>query len=121
MSESLAELLASNELLAVQRFVEQLNRRFPNRIRQTTLFGSKARGDSRTWSDIDILVIVDDEDWRFQHAISDVASDISLAFDVLIGPRVTSEERCERMERDGSGLYRNIAAEGIPLAPVAVR
>ena len=120
MNDSLPELLAPNELWAVQAFVEQLSERYPSHIRQITLFGSKARGDSRKWSDIDILVIVDNEDWRFQHAISDVASDVSLEFDVLIGPRVIGEERWERMRRDGFGLYRNIAAEGIPLTPLSV-
>jgi predicted nucleotidyltransferase len=120
MSLPLSELLAPNELLAVQRFVERLRERYPARIRQTTLFGSKARGDSREWSDIDILVIVDDEDWRFQHAISDVASDLSLEHDVLIGPRVIGEERWARMEQDESSLYRNIAAEGVPLSPATV-
>ena len=116
MSEVLSKLLAPNERQAVEQFVGQLHERYPDRIRQTTLFGSKARGDSRAWSDIDILVIVDDEDWRFQHAISDVASDLSLEYDVLIGPRVIGEERWARMEQDESSLYRNIAAEGIPLS-----
>jgi len=64
--------------------------------------------------------IVDSEEWRFKHAISDVASEVSLEFDVLIGPRVISEERWARMGEDGFGLYRNITAEGIPLTPVTV-
>jgi predicted nucleotidyltransferase len=120
MSGSLSELLAPNELQAVQQFVVQLFERYPLRVRRTILFGSKARGDSDIWSDIDILVIVDDEHWRFKHAISALGADVSLEFDVLIGPRVISEQRWESMGRDGFGLYRNIAAEGIPLSPVAV-
>ena len=112
MSEPLSQLLAPNELQAVQQFVSQLFERYPDRIRQTTLFGSKARGDSRAWSDIDVLVIVDEQDWRFQHAISNVGSDVSLEYDVLIGPRVIGEDRWERMEQQESALYRNIAAEG---------
>jgi predicted nucleotidyltransferase len=118
MSELLSELLATNELQATQEFVERLFGRYPDRICQTVLFGSKARGDSRDWSDIDILIIVDSEEWQFKHTISNLAADISLEFDVLIGPRVISEERWARMGRDGFGLYRNIAAEGIPLVPV---
>lgn len=82
------------------------------------LFGSKARGDSEPWSDIDILIIVDDEDWRFQHAISTLAARVSLEYDVLIGPRVIGQERWERMKRYGFGLYQNVIAEGIPLSPV---
>jgi predicted nucleotidyltransferase len=120
MSESLSELLAPNELQAVERFVGQLFESYPDRVRRTILFGSKARGDSSIWSDIDILVIVDDEEWQFKHAISSLGADISLEFDVLIGPRVISEERWERMGREDFGLYRNIAAEGIPLTPVSV-
>ena len=120
MSESLSELLAPNELQAVQQFAGQLFERYPDRVRWTILFGSKARGDGNIWSDIDILVIVDDKDWRFAHAISALGADISLEYDVLIGPRVISEARWERMGQDDFGLYRNIAAEGIPLSPVAV-
>ena len=120
MSESLSQLLAPHELQAVHRFLERLYERYPDRIYQTTLFGSKARGDSHADSDIDILVIVDREDWRFLHEISALAADVSLECNVLLGPRVIGRERWERMGQDRFGLYRNIAAEGIPLTPVAV-
>ena len=120
MSEMLSELLAPNEVQAVHQFVEQLREQYPERIREAVLFGSKARGDSRAWSDIDVLIIVDSEEWQFKHAISDVGSRVSLEFDVVIGPRVIGEERWARMARNDSGLYRNIAAEGIPLSLLAV-
>ena len=83
---------------------------------QTILFGSKARGDSRSWSGIDILTVVDRDDWRLSHAISNLAADVSLEYDVLIGPRVIGQERWERMKERRFSLYQNIAAEGIPLA-----
>jgi predicted nucleotidyltransferase len=84
-------------------------------VQQTILFGSKARGDSRPWSDIDILIVVDREDWRLSHAISDLAADVSLEFNVLIGPRVVGRERWERMKQRSFGLYANVTTEGIPL------
>ena len=120
MSEPLSRLLAPHELQAIHHFLARLYQRYPDRIYQTTLFGSKARGDSHLDSDIDILVVVDSEDWRFLHAISALAADVSLECDVLIGPRVIGLERWERMGQDDFGLYRNIAAEGIPLTPVVV-
>lgn len=118
MSESLSPPLSPNERQAVTSFVDQLRQRYPKRVLQSVLFGSKARGDSEPWSDIDILIIVDDEDWRFQHAISTLAARVSLEYDVLIGPRVIGQERWERMKRYGFGLYQNVIAEGIPLSPV---
>ena len=74
MSKSLSLLLTPNEERAVNSFVERLFDRYPDRIRQVVLFGSKARGDSGVWSDIDILIVVDTDDWRFQHAISTLAA-----------------------------------------------
>ena len=110
--------LQPHEQEAVSEFLNLLKRHHPERVVQTVLFGSKARGDSRRWSDIDILIIVDQDDWRLSHAISDLAADVSLEYDVLIGPRVIAQQRWERMKEHRFGLYRNVVAEGIPLTPV---
>jgi predicted nucleotidyltransferase len=85
------------------------------RVRQMILFGSKARGDSHVGSDIDILLIVDDEDWRFRHAISNIAADVSLVHDVLIEPRVVGQARWDEMRRHRFALYENVQAEGVGL------
>ena len=107
--------LQANEHLAVTRFLELLRRHHSERVQQMILFGSKARGDSGSWSDMDILIVVDRDDWRLSHAISDLAADVSLEYDVLIGPRVIGKERWERMKQRRFGLYQNVVAEGIPL------
>ena len=117
MSKSLSTLLSPGEREAVIRFVELLRQHYLERTLQTVLFGSKARGDSRPWSDIDILIVVDQDDWRLSHAISTLAARVSLEYDVLIGPRVIGQERWERMKQRRFGLYQNIAAEGISLTP----
>ena len=112
----LAERLAPHEQEAVKSFLIRLRMTFPDRVLQAILFGSKARGDSHPDSDIDILLIVDSDEWRFQHAISDVASDVSLEYGVLIGPRVIGQSHWEEMARERFSLYENVAREGIPLA-----
>jgi len=109
--------LTEKERQAVQVFVQRLHERFRGEILQVALFGSKARGDSGPWSDIDILTVVREESWSLRGEVSTLAADVSLEYDVLIGPRVIGLERWERMKRDGFSLYRNIAIEGIPLAP----
>jgi predicted nucleotidyltransferase len=111
---ALAQLSAS-EAEAVRVFVRSLNARFPEMITRVILFGSKARGDSRLDSDIDVLVIVRREDWRLSNAISTLAARISLEKGVLLGPIVIGQERWERMERERFSLYRNIIKEGLVL------
>ncbi len=112
MSKSLDELLTRQERQAVNALIEALQQQYPDRIRDLFLFGSKARGDSHPDSDIDILILVDDDDWRFSHAISRIAARISLNYDVLLGPRVIQQARWRR-----SLLYSTVSSEGIHLAP----
>jgi predicted nucleotidyltransferase len=46
------------------------------------LFGSKARGDDKPDSDIDMLVIVASDDWHIRDKVYDVATDMLLQADV---------------------------------------
>jgi predicted nucleotidyltransferase len=113
--------LTTQEHHAIESFISRLRERFPERILQTILFGSKARGDSQPWSDIDILIIVSEEDWPLRQEISTLAARVSLEHDVLIGPRVIGQERWERMKQRRFGLYQNIVAEGILLTSAPTR
>ncbi len=110
MNKALDDLLTREERQALDAFVKALHEQYPNQVRDVILFGSKARGDSHPDSDIDILILVDEDDWRFSHAISRLAARISLNYDVLLGPRVIPQARWQR-----SLLYPTVSFEGIPL------
>jgi predicted nucleotidyltransferase len=107
--------LTTRERAAVQTLLQRLQRDYGQTVQQTILFGSKARGDSEPDSDIDILIIVDEENWPLRDAISVTAARISLEYGVLIGPRVVGRERWHRMGRERFSLYENVAQEGILL------
>jgi predicted nucleotidyltransferase len=113
MNVELSERLNSNEQKAIQTFLTRLRTHYPDRVFQAILFGSKARGDGQPDSDIDILLVVDSDKWRFQHAISDVASDVSLEYSVLIGPRVIGQANWKEMAQERFSLYENVAREAI--------
>ena len=120
MNERPITHLTENEREAIQIFSQRLFERFPGEVLEVTLFGSKARGDSERWSDIDILITVNEESWSLRGDISMLAADVSLEYDVLIGPRVLGKERWERMKEHHFGLYENIRAGGILLAAAPV-
>jgi predicted nucleotidyltransferase len=103
--------LNDNEKTALQVFTNRLQSNYAQQVQQISLFGSKARGDSSPDSDIDILVIVRQGDRTLRHEIIDIASEISLEFDVLISPRVISEKRWQT--KQGFSLYRNITRDAL--------
>lgn len=50
--------LSPQELLTLKELAEQLRRLFGDRLAELSLFGSRARGEGRDDSDLDVLVKV---------------------------------------------------------------
>jgi len=61
MAEEVITRRHEKERSAIETFLERVRERYPERIHQAILFGSKARGDSHADSDIDVLLVVDEE------------------------------------------------------------
>ena len=71
-------MLPKRKEKALRRFKELLLEQFENEIVGIRLFGSKARGDARFDSDIDVLVITRRDDWQLKEAIGKVVTSILL-------------------------------------------
>ena len=106
--------LAASDKRALQEFVVYLQKHFGERVQYVALFGSKARGDSRGDSDIDVLVILKEEDRQLRREILIQASRLSLKYDVYISPRVIGAERWEQMK--GFSLYQNVRRDARSLS-----
>jgi len=99
----------------VQEFLATVRLTYGEKIRRAALFGSKARGDSTKYSDVDILLIVTDDSWKFRKAISQVNSDVELKYDVMLDVRVISAARWQYMAEIQAGLYQNISRDAVAL------
>ncbi len=107
--------LSLNETKAVEEFLSRIRLAFGEKVERAALFGSKVRGESMEYSDIDILLIVAEEGWEFKKAIIEIGSDISLDYDVLLDIRIFSKAQWEYLAAIQAGLYRNITRDAIPL------
>ncbi len=108
--------LTQNERLAITKLLSRLQETYGEQIRQVMLFGSKARSESTSESDIDVLLLVNAESWPLTDAIVELAADINLEYDLLIDVRVIGIERWKHMAEMQAGLYRTILQDAIPLA-----
>jgi predicted nucleotidyltransferase len=107
--------LTPREKSAVQEFIRTIRLAYGDKIQHAALFGSKVRGDDTKYSDVDILLIVTDDKWKYRQPISVILSDIALKYDVQLDVRVISEARWEYMKRIQAGLYQNITRDAIPI------
>ena len=113
--------LSQEEQLALNEFVRRLRLKLDGRLISLVLFGSKARGDSRPDSDIDVLVVVDKDDFEIRQTIRDIAADVWLEYGPYISTRIWSLAHYRKLEKLQSPLYRCIRDEGVELVKESPR
>jgi len=107
--------LTSREKAALSEFVARLREKYADQVVLVTLFGSKVRGDFDEESDLDVLVVVKDGDWRLRDEVALTAFEPMLEYDVVITSLVIDLEHYQWLRQYRAPLYRNIRAEGLDL------
>ena len=115
-NEKIPELLTSHEMHALKELITRLRIVFGEQILEAYLFGSKARGDAKSDSYVDLLLLVDKESWTLKDQISDQVADINLEYDLQLDLRVIGAERWKHMVEIQAGLYPEISRDAIAVA-----
>lgn len=107
--------LSEQEKASILTLMNRLNEQF--HLHQTILFGSKSRGDFDQWSDVDLLVVVEEEkNWFNREKLSDITFDVNLEFDTQLSCILESTQAwMNRTEQDWHPLRNVIDQEGINL------
>jgi uncharacterized protein len=79
------------------------------------LFGSRARGDAATDSDIDVLVVVRGDRVEAEDRVIDLAFDVNVANDVYISPRVLTADSLRDPMWRTTLFVQTLEREGVPL------
>ena len=79
------------------------------------VYGSKARGDDSSDSDIDVMIVLDNDTFQVEAAMDELVYDINLTHDCLISVVFFGRRELEDGPLGESPLYKRILAEGIPV------
>lgn len=119
VSASLVPPLTPADARAVAAFANRLRQSLGDHIAEIRLFGSKARGDARPESDIDMLVVVqpEAERVRLETAVSDLAFDVSLEHAVHISPCVLTARVVHESTWRDAPFLQTLEREGLRVRP----
>ena len=106
-------MLKKNEEMAIKSLKEALTKRF--NIVDLRLFGSKARGNSTSESDIDVMIEIDESNPDIESQIDDIIFKINLENDTLISAIIMSKSEIEKGPMSESPIYKITQKEGIPI------
>ena len=107
--------LTDRERQALAPFVDRIRQRFDGLILSAVLFGSRARGEASIDSDVDVLVVIDNEDYRVRKEIRYLAAEVWLEYGLFLSTRVWSRADWRKLQEMQTLLYRNIQRDGIDL------
>ena len=103
--------LSPLERRALDAFAQGVRMRFGDRLDALTLFGSRARGEGRDDSDLDILVLAKDLSRKERRDILDLGADVGLEHHLVLSPLVFDAKAW----RADLPLGRAIAHDGVAL------
>lgn len=99
---------------ALQEFIKQVCISLGSNLDSIILYGSYARGDNRTDSDVDIMVLLkgSKEDVReYRNALNIISSRVGLKYDLLLAVVVKDKKSFEQ-KMPVLPFYKNVKKEG---------
>ena len=103
--------LLENERAALSKLKKALEERF--NLIDFRVFGSKARGEATTESDVDVMIEIEDYNPLTESAIDEMVFKLNLEYDCFISAVIFGRRELEECPLGESPLYRVIEREGI--------
>ena len=101
----------------IKKYVSNVHEIYGTHLRQVILYGSYARGDYNSDSDVDIMILLDLPDMdikAYRHQLSEMTFDFNIDYDTDIKPIAKSAEHFHKWI-ENYPFYTNVDKEGVTL------
>ncbi len=96
----------------LNRFVGELSRRFPEAVDRVIVFGSKAREDAHSDSDLDVLVVATGDE-KLKASIRTLGYELALLRNAVPSIVVYTAEEFEQRKRNRSVFIESVERDGV--------
>ncbi len=97
----------------LEDYKRSLDECFPGLVDEMVLFGSKARGDAKQYSDLDLLLIIDQGNKQTKKEMRYLGYDLSIGNDVVPSIQIYTKEEREQSVTEDSAFFKVIDREGV--------
>ncbi len=107
--------LTHKERQAATAFVDKVRQRFDGQLLSAILFGSRARGEAESDSDMDVLIVMSSADLETRKEVRHLAVEVWLEHGIYVSTRVWGQDHWRKLAELQTLLYQNIRRDGIDL------
>lgn len=108
-------ILTTEEKTVLRELKDALKVFLGDRLVSFVLYGSKARGDYDSESDLDVAIVVRDLTRVLKHQILDMVAEIEFKYLIPISTFVVSQEDFDRLREQERRIAFDIEREGISI------
>lgn len=97
----------------LEAYCRALDERFPGLVEEMILFGSKARGTATADSDLDLLVVIREGDWRVKDEVALPGYELEIGTGVVPSIIVYTKEEWEERRQERAPFWQTVSRDGV--------
>lgn len=97
----------------IEEFKRRVEARFPGELVRLVIFGSKVRREATSESDVDLLAVIQSDNWRLGDEIRSVGYALELEHGIVLSIQVISRNHYERLRANGTQFFHVLEQEGV--------